>query len=97
MAVYQDKIDEYSKKYDCEIFELDAFDEDRGMVKIEEALKPLVKSFNILMGSLGPKLTAISLYRLQRKWDNIGLVYAPSNQFNEKYSSGIGNCFEGTI
>ena len=85
------------KEYDCKIFELDAFADDRGMTEIQEVLEPLDSSYNIIMGSLGPKLTAITLYQLQRQNDRIGLVYAPSNQYNPDYSSGIGKCFEGTI
>ena len=85
------------KEYDCELFELDAFAGDRGMATIREVLEPLGSSYNIIMSSLGPKLTAITLYKLQRQRDNIGLVYTPSNQFNENYSTGIGKCYEGTI
>ena len=97
MAVYQETINKYNKEYACKIFELDAFAEDRGMAAIQEVLEPLGSSHNIIMSSLGPKLTAITLYKLQRQREEIGLVYAPSNQFNQKYSSGIGDCFEGTI
>ena len=85
------------KEYDCKIFELDAFADDQGMTEIQEVLEPLDSSYNIIMSSLGPKLTAITLYQLQRQNDRIGLVYAPSNQYNPDYSSGIGKCFEGTI
>ena len=86
------------KEYGCEIFELDAFSEDLGMEAIREKLEKIDSSYNnIIMGSLGPKLTAITLYKLQRQKEEIGLVYAPSNQFNENYSTGIGKCFEGTV
>ena len=85
------------KEYDCEIFELDAFSEDFGMEVIREKLEGIDPSYNIIMGSLGPKLTAITLYKIQRQKQEIGLVYAPSNQFNENYSTGIGQCFEGTM
>ena len=97
MEVYHETINKYDKEYDCKIFELDAFVEDRGMAAIQEVLEPLGSSYNIIMGSLGPKLTAITLYQLQRQREEIGLVYAPSNQFNQDYSSGIGDCFEGTV
>lgn len=85
------------KEYNCEIFDLDAFADDRGMTEIQEVLEPLDSSYNIIMSSLGPKLTAITLYQLQRQNERIGLVYAPSNQYNPDYSIGIGRCFEGTI
>ena len=88
---------EYKKEYDCETFELDAFAEDRGMRAIQEKLKQLDTSYNVIMSSLGPKLTAITLYRLQRENEERGLVYAPSNEFSQTYSSGIGRCFEGTL
>lgn len=85
------------KEYDCERFELDAFSEDFGMEAIRKKIEDFIPSYNIIMGSLGPKLTAITLYKLQRQIDKIGLVYAPSNQFNENYSTGIGECSEGTM
>ena len=85
------------KENDCEIFDLDAFAEDRGMGTIQEKLKMIDSSHNVIMSSLGPKLTAISLYKLQRQQQERGLVYAPSNQFSHEYSSGIGECFEGNL
>ena len=88
---------EYDKEYDCDIFELDAYAEDRGMKAIQEALERLDSSYNVIMSSLGPKLTAVTLFKLQRQRPERGLVYAPSNQFNENYSSGIGQCFEGVL
>lgn len=85
------------KEYDCEIFELDAYAKDRGMKAIQEALEQLDSSYNVIMSSLGPKLTAVPLFKLQRQRPERGLVYAPSNQFNEDYSKGIGPCFEGVL
>ena len=85
------------KEYNCEAFELNAFAEDRGMGAIQEKLEQLDSSYNVIMSSLGPKLTAIALYRLQRKNEKRGLVYTPSNEFSEEYSSGIGLHFEGTL
>ena len=88
---------EYDKEYDCEIFELDAYAEDRGMKAIQDAVGRLDSSYNVIMSSLGPKLTAVTLFKLQRQRLERGLVYAPSNQFNEDYSKGIGQCFEGVL
>ena len=88
---------EYKKECDCETFELDAFAEDRGMRAIQEKLEQLDSSYNVIMSSLGPKLTAIALYRLQRENEKRGLVYAPSNEFSQEYSSGIGLHFRGSL
>lgn len=97
VETYNEIIDKYKKEYDCERFELDAFSKDQGMSAIRDVSDQLGSSYNIIMSSLGPKPTAITLYKLQRQRQEIGLVYAPSNQFNENYSSGIGSCFEGTL
>ena len=85
------------EEYDCDIFEVDAFADDFGMEVIKGKLESVDSSSNIIIGSLGPKLTAITLYKIQRQRKKIGLVYAPSNQFNQDYSSGIGDCVEGTM
>lgn len=97
MAGYYEKMERYEKEYDCSIFELDAYADDRGMDAIQEVLRSIGTSYNILTSSLGPKLTAISLYKLKRQNEKVGLVYAPANQFNPNYSSGIGDCFEGEV
>ena len=98
MPDYRDTLKkEYKKECDCETFELDAFAEDRGMMAIQEKLEKLDSTYNVIMSSLGPKLTAITLYKLQRERENRGLVYAPSNEFSREYSSGIGPSFEGAF
>ena len=94
MEIYREKL---RKEHECRFFELDAYGEDRGLGVIEEEVARLGKSWNVIMSSLGPKLTAISLYRLQRGNPELGLVYAPSTQFSETYSYGIGSAFGGEL
>ena len=98
MSEYRDVL---GKEHDCKIFELDAFSEKRGMNSILGAVPEVGQqhnwSHNIIMSSLGPKLTAITLYRLQRINERIGLVYAPSKEFNQEYSRGIGDYYEGAV
>ena len=88
---------EISKQHECRFFELDAYGKDQGLAAVEEEVAGLDGAWNIVMSSLGPKLTAISLYRLQRRQPEIGLVYAPSTEFSEEYSYGIGRAFGGTL
>ena len=85
------------KEYEGEFFELDAFSADRGAAEIEKALATIGSSYNIVMASLGPKLTAVTLYRIQRAREGTGLVYAPSGQYSRQYSIGIGKRFEGIL
>ena len=94
MEIYREKL---RKEHECHFFELDAYGEDRGLAVIEEEVARLGRSWNVIMSSLGPKLTAISLYRLQRGNPEVGLVYAPSTQFSENYSYGIGTAFRGEL
>ena len=79
------------------VFRMDAFAEDHGLDRILEQLRGLEEEHNIILGSLGPKLSAVSLYRIQRKKPEMGLAYAPAREFNDQYSNGIGACFEGII
>ena len=81
----------------CSTFEIDAFEDDHGYRSIEARLADLVDDHNVVLSSLGPKLTAVSLYRIHRRWPQVGLVYAPANQFNIEYSRGIGALFEGVL
>ena len=78
-------------------FEIDAFGADHGYHVIERQLAHVFRDHNVVLSSLGPKLTAVSLYRLQRQWPQAGLVYAPANEFNMEYSRGIGNLYEGVL
>jgi hypothetical protein len=78
-------------------FEVDAFGTDHGESAIETKVVPLLQSHNVIMSSLGPKPSAIALYRLNRKYPDISLAYAPSKEFNRNYSTGIGEVFAGRV
>jgi hypothetical protein len=77
--------------------EVDAFGPDHGQAVIVEQVKPYLDSHNIIMSSLGPKVSAVALYRIQRDHRQVGLAYAPSRDFNKEYSSGIGDAIKGTL
>lgn len=94
MAEYRDAL---SETYECEVFEVDAFAEDRGRKAIERALLGIKDTHNTVMASLGPKMTAIALFEIHARMENTALVYTPSNQFNEDYSVGVGIRYEGTV
>lgn len=98
-SVMNEYRDMFRGEYDednCRVFELDAYSRDRGMATIRAELDSLGGGYNTVMASLGPKLTAISLYRVQRGDETIGLAYTPSNQYSDKYSIGIGKSFDGS-
>jgi hypothetical protein len=88
---------EFGDLPDVHIFSVDAYDKDHGLLAIEEALKPYLADYNIIMSSLGPKLSAIALYRIHRKYPQVALAYAPSRDYNIHYSSGIGKTIQGEL
>jgi hypothetical protein len=72
-----------------EIFDINAFAiGDYGFSKIEEIIQNNMDS-NIITASLGPKPSSIALFRLNKKYPKVGLIYVPVNTFNMNYSSGI--------
>lgn len=78
-------------------FQLDAMSDDRGLSAMEEAILNIRSEYNIIGASLGPKVSALALYQLQRKFPEIALTYAPSREFNTQYSVGTGEALEGTF
>jgi hypothetical protein len=89
--------DDAQRRYaaDVAVFTLDAYSEDRGRGIIEKQLAPYWDSYNIVMASLGPKLSAVALFQIQRKHLSAALAYAPSGEFNSEYSRGIGRSYFG--
>ena len=70
-------------------FDLDAYVKgDYGFSKIEEIIKENSDS-NIIAASLGPKPSSIALFRLNKKYPNIGLIHVPVITYNMNYSFGI--------
>ena len=76
-------------------FDMDAFGGDWGFQAMLNAVHPHLASHNIIAASLGPKVSALSLFRLHNIYPEIALSYAPSRQFNPEYSKGIGDSIEG--
>lgn len=79
------------------LFQVDAYSPDHGEAAIQEMLGPYLNKANIVMTSIGPKLSAVALYRLQRRHPEMALAYTPSNEFNKRYSRGIGQAFFGEL
>jgi hypothetical protein len=80
-----------------ELFDIDSYESDHGFDAIKRILSTNIDNSNIVMGSLGPKLSAISLYKLHKIYPQTSLAYAPSNEYNRRYSYGIGRVHEGCL
>lgn len=89
--------DEFNKRAGVVYFDVDAYSEDHGQTIIREIILPHVGLSNLVMSSLGPKLTAVALYKLHKEFPETALAYAPSNEFNPNYSKGIGASIIGEL
>jgi len=78
-------------------FTLDAYSADHGLADIVAMLADSADTHNVIMASMGPKLSAVSLYQLHQQNDALGLVYLPSREYNREYSKGIGDAIWGSI
>ncbi|HUT93682.1 MAG TPA: hypothetical protein VMY37_29735 [Thermoguttaceae bacterium] len=87
----------FGSEASVEFFKVDAYGKDHGQEAIEAILASRRGTYNVVMSSLGPKPTAITLYRIQRGNREFALAYAPSSEFNREYSSGIGECISGDL
>ena len=85
------------KSRGCSFFDLDVFSEDHGFASIVDALDSVVDDHNVMMTSLGPKISAVTLYQVKRKREKIGLIYTPAEEYNDEYSRGIGKTYHLTF
>ncbi len=88
---------DFQSKSNVRTFEIDAYEGDFGERVIEDQIRGVSSSHNVICTSMGPKLSSIALFRLHWKNESIGLVYLPANEYNQDYSYGIGEAIFGTV
>lgn len=76
-----------------EILDIDAYSSDFGLSVIEKVIRTNMEDYNMIFASLGPKLSAISLYKAYISHPEIALSYVPCKEYNIDYCSGIGLVF----
>lgn len=91
----------FIKQKEIEIFDFDCYDaSDEALNRLLERLpKEIWEEFNVIGASLGPKPSAITMFKLTQIHPEMGLVYIPSGEYNINYSAGIdlhGN-FQGVL
>lgn len=71
-------------------FDFNCFDtSDESVQVLCEKIDSLSQSHNILAASLGPKPSALILFKLTESRPEVGLVYIAANDYSIEYSSGI--------
>ncbi len=95
------KMDENRRRFSGEpdtcCFSVDAYSDDQGEADILAQVSSYFDSHNVIMSSLGPKLSAVAMYRIQKRYPQAALAYAPSREFNREYSTGVGSSYWGRL
>lgn len=63
---------------------------DWGFALMMAAAREVGRNSNLILASLGPKTSAVSLYRVHCNLAESCLIYAPCRNYNPEYSEGIG-------
>ncbi len=87
----------YRHEPNVNFFDVDAYGRDHGFQSIASVVAKFTETHNVVLTSLGPKLSAVSLYKVHGRWPRTGLVYAPSSDFNRDYSHGIRESVWGDL
>jgi hypothetical protein len=85
------------RPHQIELRKIDVYDGDCGFATLNEAVRSIDTDDNLLLASFGPKLSAVALHRVQQERPETGLVYVPASQYNENYSQGIGQSYQGVV
>ncbi|MDR3235229.1 MAG: hypothetical protein LBT48_00680, partial [Prevotellaceae bacterium] len=75
----------------AQIVNIDEYDTTWGCDTIENKIKNILETSNLIVASLGPKTGAISVYQCFIKYPQIALAYVPCKEFNIDYCNGIGD------
>ena len=78
-------------------FDIDAYTSDHGGEAVRQIIASSNEKYNMIMSSLGPKLTSVSLFRVHEEFPETALAYAPSGDFNRNYSTGIKESISGDL
>ena len=97
LEYYKKTKKEFEEYTEVKLFDIDAYASDHGLGIIEQKIGTLLDNSNFILTSLGPKLSAIALYRFHKAHPETALAYAPSKEFNPKYSFGIAETKEGIL
>jgi hypothetical protein len=96
----------FRSKYKIEmIYEYDAYNVELSFNLILEKLlqknndnaRTYLDRYNIILNSLGSKISAITLFNFWLKYPQVALSYIPSKEYNKEYSKGIGQSYFGSV
>ena len=89
--------DAFLKHKYIDLFDVDGYSSSNSFDMFSKKTESLIKDYNVILSSLGPKVGALALFMVKQKFPEVAMSYAPSNEFNKEYSKGIGACIQGNI
>ncbi len=87
----------FDKHRGVEMYDVDGYSLQHIRDKLLEIIRPLLDKYNVILSSLGPKIGALSAFAVKQELPDVAMSYAPSREYNRKYSTGIGDCIHGTL
>ncbi len=73
---------------DKDIIKINSFKKNDLFNTLEKIVSPLREDYNIILCSLGPKISSIELYSYNKKYPETGLCYVSLKEYSSNYSSG---------
>lgn len=90
-------IAEFLPYRNIELFDVDGYSLENTVKAFSEKIDPYYGKYNIIISSLGPKVGSLALFAIKNIYPDIAMCYAPSKEFNLKYSEGLGLNITGII
>lgn len=79
----------FSRNKEIGWFDIDGFSLKKTVDALEECVGALVDNSNVILTSLGPKISSLAIFKYHLKHPQASISYAPSNEFNKNYSHGL--------
>lgn len=80
----------FQGRHGIKILTTNSYTPDWGYASLEKIAVEFGQGANLVLASVGPKPSAVSLYHLHRLMPHSSMVYSPCREYNEDYSTGIG-------
>ena len=80
----------FEGRHGIKLITTNSYTPDWGFASLKSVALEFGRDANLVLASVGPKPSAISLYRLHRIMPHSSMVYSPCREYNEEYSTGIG-------
>lgn len=72
-----------------DIVKINSFEKDNIFNTLEQLVTPLQKGYNVILCSLGPKISSLELYKYNKKYPETGLCYVSLKEYSNNYSIGV--------